>query len=349
MTMNIPPELERLMREAVERDASDLFLIPGEPATFRVNGLIERLERDPFTAQEITGIAVAIFGNENLTRVGNETGVIRRSCQLDDQIYGRVSLARAYGDYTISVARVGMAFMGVDELRLPTPMVDAILAPNGLVVLCGGVGSGVYTCAYSLLDHHNAQCADHICTVEPMVFGRMIPKRSIVQQREIGVDVPDCLTGISAAMNQDPDLLYVSEIKSLEELQACITAAVTGHLVLTVLNLRISPEAAVERLIDIFPEDIRDVSRKDLAKVLRCVSSQRLQRKDGGGREAAFGVLVPDDEMRRAIAEGRDVMDRKGPMPDGYQSIVDDIGRLRDEGVISKETASKTLDELHIL
>ena len=178
MTMNIPPELERLMREAVERDASDLFLIPGEPATFRVNGLIERLERDPFTAQEITGIAVAIFGNENLTRVGNETGVIRRSCQLDDQIYGRVSLARAYGDYTISVARVGMAFMGVDELRLPTPMVDAILAPNGLVVLCGGVGSGVYTCAYSLLDHHNAQCADHICTVEPMVFGRMIPKRS---------------------------------------------------------------------------------------------------------------------------------------------------------------------------
>jgi|TARA_B100000315_G_C14580397_1_gene590175 Tfp pilus assembly pilus retraction ATPase PilT len=349
MTMIIPPELERLMREAVEREASDLFLIPGEPPTFRVNGQIERLERDPFTAEEITGVAVAVFGNDSLSRVGKETGVIRRSCHLDDQIYGRISLARAYGDYTISVARVGMVFMSVEELRLPAPMVDAVLAPYGLVVLCGGIGSGVYTCAYSLLDHHNAQCADHICTVEPIVLGRMTPKKAIVQQREIGIDVPDCLTGISAAMNQDPDVLYVSEIGSVEELQACITAAVTGHLVVTVLNLRISPEAAVERLLDIFPEEIRDASRKDLAKVLRCVSSQRLLPKIGGGREAAFGVLVPDDEMRGAIAEGRDVMDRKRGMPDGYRSISDDITRLRDEGVISKETATRTLGELHVL
>jgi len=348
MSTNIPPELDRLIREAVQRDATDLFLIPGEPPTFRVGGLVERIETDPLSAVEVTEIAVAVIGQESLAQVGTETGAIRKSCHLDGEITASVSVARAYGDYTVSVALSGLLIFSVDDLKLPAAMVDAVLAPNGLIVVCGAVGSGFYTSTYALMDHRNSHRADHICTVENPILARLTAKKSIVQQREIGVDVPDGLAGIQAGLKQDLDMLYVSEIRSVEELQGCITAAATGHLVLTVLNLNISPEAAVERLIEIFPEDIREVSRKDLAKVLRGVSTQQLLPKIDGGRDAAIAVLVPDTEMRSAIAEGRDFMDRKGPMPEGCQSMADDITRLRDEGIISGETAGSALMEFQV-
>jgi len=169
------------------------------------------------------------------------------------------------------------------------------------------------------------------------------PKKALVQQREIGVDVPNALSGIEAARHQDLDVLLIGEIATVEELQACITTAETGHMVLTQLHAE-TPEGAIQRMIDVFPEDIRQVSRKALASVLRGVSAQRLLPKtDGKGRLAAYGVLIPDDEMRTAIAEGRDFMARKTPWPEGCQTMAEHIERLRAEGEITDETAERAL------
>ena len=164
---------------------------------------------------------------------------------------------------------------------------------------------------------------------------------AFVQQREIGSDVPDIVGGISAAIRQDPDVIMIGEIKCMEDLQAAVTAAEIGHLVMFQMHSK-TPEDAIQKIMGVFPEDIRDVSRRAFARVLRGVSAQRLlPRADRPGRAAAYGVIIPDDEMRTAIAEGKDIMTRRKPMPEGCRTIADDVRRLLSEGVISEETAEE--------
>ena len=347
MAVKLPPELERLVREAVERDASDLFLIPGEPPAMRLQGCLERTEAEPLTADEIEQMATAAIGKENMARIGTEIGTFGRWCGSPGEYSASICVARTHGEYSIAF-RVMLPYIPtIAEVSLPEAMIQAGQSPNGLVVFAGKVGSGKTTSLYSLVDHINGQTACHICTVEGHSHLYINPKKALVQQREVGVDVPNVLAGIEAAANQDLDVLLIGEITNVEELQAGITVAETGHLVITQLHPPASPEAAIQRMIDVIPEDVRAVSRAAIARVLRAVSAQiLLPRADGAGRVAAYGVLIPDDEMRQAIAEGRDFMARKTPMPEGCQTIAQDVQRLQKEGVIAAETAQEALANL---
>jgi twitching motility protein PilT len=196
------------------------------------------------------------------------------------------------------------------------------------------------------VDHINGHRACHICTVEDPVIVPIPAKKALVQQRCVGADVPNTLAGIQAAMRQDLDVLFINEIKTVEELEAVISVAEQGHLVITVFHAAATPEESVRRMIDVFPEDVRDVSRRAIAGSLRAVCAQRLLPRVGGSRVAAYAVLIPDDEMRNAIAGGRDFMKRENPMPEGCQTMPEHIERLRDEGVISGETAEKALGDV---
>ena len=195
--------------------------------------------------------------------------------------------------------------------------------------------------AYSALEYINANSACHICTVEDPILTKLTPKKALIQQREVGADIPHTLAGIHAARKQDLDVLFVSEITCLKELQACITVAETGHLVIMVLNAVSKPEEVIQRLLDVFPEDLKDVSRQALAGVLLGVSTQRLlPRIDKQGSVAAYEVLIPDQEIRQAIAEGTDFMVRAAHLPKGCQTLEQDIWRLQKEGISSPEIAS---------
>ena len=166
-----------------------------------------------------------------------------------------------------------------------------------------------------------------------------------MQQREVGTDVPSVLAGIQAGRRQDLDVLFVGEIGSVDELQACVMAAETGHLVITVLHAA-QPHEAIAKILDVFPDDLREIARKAVANVLRVVCCQRLLPKQRGGRVPAYGVLAPDEEMRAAIAEGRDFMARRTPMPESCRTMADDIAALREEGSITSETAEAALREI---
>jgi len=134
-------------------------------------------------------------------------------------------------------------------------------------------------------------------------------------------------------------VLLVSEIATVEELQACFTVADTGHLVLTQLHAD-SPEGAIRRMLDVFPDELRPTARKTLATTLRAVCAQRLlPRADGHGRVAAYGVLIPDAEMRTAISAGTDFMNRRLPWPEGCQTIAEHIHKLIADNVVSEEFA----------
>ena len=344
--VKVHPALEKYLREAIGKGASDLFLVPGEPVAMRVKGVIERTGGDVLGADEITAIATDALGRENLNKIGTEVAEIHRSCALEGDLNARISVASAYGQYTIAMQICAPQVASVEQIQLPQPILDAILGQKGLVVFSGLVGSGKSTTAYSVVDYINSKSACHICTVEEPVYVRLTPKRAIVQQREVGLDVPDTISGIRTAMVQDCDVIFVMEAKSLEQLEACVAAAEMGHLVITVFHSAATPQEIVRRIVEAFPEDQRGAMRSALAGVVKVVCTQTLLPGKERGRYAAYSALIPDAEMRRSIAEGKDLLLRKTPMPAGCQTMQQAIRRLEEEGVISEETARKALEEM---
>jgi len=346
MAIQLTPELERIIQDAVDRQASDVFLIPGEPVSLRRRGCIERTDADPLTAEEVRAIAAAAVGQETVDKLGTTLGEARTSCFLPGVINGRLTVAKAAGDCTLVMSLAYPIILDIGRTGAPEALLEAVQAPSGLVVVAGVMGSGKSTTAVSLVDHINATRPVHICTVEDPVIAYLTPKQALIQQREVGTDVPDTVAGIRAALRQDLDVLYLCELKSVEEVQGALTAADTGHLVLAVAHGR-SPEDVIQRFIDVAPPDMKRAFCRTLARTLRVVSVQCLLPKASGkGRVAAYGVLAPDDETRRAITEGADLANRGTPLPEGSFTLADGIRRLRDEGKVTAEAADAALAEL---
>jgi len=346
MAIHQTPELDRCLQEAADRGASDVFLLAGEPPCFRVKGSIERREGAPLSADDVREIARAAIGDERLGEIGAETGVQTTSCGIEGVVSGRLTVARSCGDYTLTVAILPGSVPDVTALGVPEALLQAALSPTGFVIFAGLTGSGKTTAAYSVLDHINAQRPCHICTVEDPIATHLASKKALVQQREVGIDVPDCVSGVVTAMRQDLDVLFVSEMKRVEELQACLRAAITGHMVFSHVHAG-TPEEAILRMIDVQPSETEASFCRLLSQALRAVSAQRLLPKASGkGRVAAYSVLIPDAEMRQAIADGHNVLDRSTPLPDGCQTMSEAIEQLRTDGTISDETAQDALVDL---
>lgn len=341
MIPSLSPELERLVRAALDADAGDLHLIPGEPPVLRVRGKLQRMEQEEISRETTREVAAMLIGEENMARVGSEIGEFQRSCGRPGEFNLSVAVARSRGGYTLAFRVAPCVIYAPEQLAMPKALIDAASAPCGLIVFAGLAGSGKTTLLYSLVDHINANEARHICTVEEPAHLCITPKKSLVQQREIGVDVPTRLAGIQAAMAQDLDVLMVGDVTNVEELQACLTVAETGHLVLTQLHAD-SPECAIRRILEVFPDEMRATAQKTLASVLQAVCVSRLlPRADGQGRVAAYGVLIPDQELCAAMASGTDFMSRKTPWPENCQTMKQDVERLLKQGTISEETAGK--------
>lgn len=348
MSIDIPEIIEKLLKEASAQGASDIHLIADEPPVMRIDGVLHRSESALLSADDIQKIAAAVIGQDNLDRIGGETGEAHRSLHLPEEVNALISVARAGGDFTIAIRMFVSHAAKPEELGVPEAMIKAAESPNGLVVVSGVVGCGKLTVATSLVEHLNINHHPLICTVEDPIIVNLTPKNAIIRQREVGLDVPDTVSGISAALKQDADVIFVSEIKNMEELQACISAAENGHLVIIVLYAS-TPEHAVRKMMDLFPEDIRKASLAALANSLRGVSVQYLwPRMDKPGRVAAFGVLIPDDEMRDVIVRGGDFMARTTPMPEGCQTLEEDLERLQRESVISPDTLQRALGNRYL-
>jgi len=345
MAIKQTPELERIIEQAHDRGqgVSDIHLIPGEPVCFRTRGCLERINEEPLTAAEVREIAREAVGEQDLARLGKEVGELSTSCGIPGVLDGQMTVAKSLGNVTVVIRLFPSTIPDVKRVGMPEAMLKALESPFGLVLFGGVTGSGKTTTALSALDHLNATRNIHICTIEDPVVIRLTPKQAIVQQREVGTDAPDVISGIRAAMKQDLDVLYINELKRVEEVEAAVSAALTGHLVITVVHGS-TPQELVQRLVDVQPAGTRDGFRKNLASVLRGASVQCLLPKaDGPGRVAAYGYVVPDDAFRKAIADGPDLTKGPTPLPEGCQSLGDGIRALRDDGAVTAETADAAL------
>lgn len=340
------PKLEQLVRESAAMGASDLYLVPGEPLTVRTGGQIQRTDGEVLTAAEISEMAAVALGADQLATIGTSIFELHRSVLLTGEMMVQLSVSLSCGQHTIWIQLCGPEIASVELLRVPEAILKAALSPSGLVIFAGLNGSGRSSTAYSVVDYINANRACRISTAENPVYMRFTPKKAIVQQREIGLDIPDLSFAALPEMIRDVDVFFMSEIMTLPDVNACVVTAETGHLVLTVLRVAPKPQQVIRRIIDVFPEDVRRLIAEQLAGSLSAICCQTLLPCSRGGRVAAYAVLVPDAEMRRAIAEGKDLTLRQSPMPPECQTMQEAIQSLLDQGDITAETARRALEEI---
>ena len=327
MAKTIDPQLENLLSQAVTLKASDLHLVAGEPPIFRVKGALQRADQDPLTAEDIASMVQTVIESwESAHGLGSQMAIV----EVPGVVEGRLCVTISEGAPTASIRILPSNLPTPASARVPAALLEAALAPQGLVVISGEAGSGKTTVAMILLEHVNTHLPARIHTIEEPVSFRLKAKQAVITQQSVGVDVGGFLPAMKAVLRMDPDVIFVGELRDIQTLEACVALAESGHLVITQVHASDPPDA-IQRMVDVHPEELRPIFRRRLAAVLRAVSSQKLLPLAGKpGRTAAYGVLVPDQEMRRAICEGLDPTERTSPLPPGCQTLSADIAALRD-------------------
>jgi len=293
-------EMNELMRLAVEEGASDIHVRVGAPPLLRVHGSLRPLECSPLTPDDTDSMMRAITSEENQEKVRSKGGT-DFGLGFGDVARFRVSAFRERGNVGIVLRLIPSRLMTLDQIGLPPEVKELLFRPRGLVLVTGPTGSGKTTTLASMLDVINRERDCHILTVEDPIEYYHPHRKSVVTQREVGVDVESFAEAVKRGLRQDPDVILVGEMRDLETMGAAITAAETGHLVFATLHTT-GAAATVDRIVDAFPTSQQEQVRMQLSMSLVAVLSQLLLvRKDRPGRIAAFEIMVSTPAIRAKI------------------------------------------------
>ena len=296
-------ELNDILKIALKGGASDIHLKSGLPPMFRVDGALVPLKNgERLMPEDIQAMADAIMNPVQKTRF-DETREV-------DLAYGIAGLGRFRVNAFQQRGTVGIVFRvipfgvkSIEHLHLPKAIQSIAMEQRGLVLVTGTTGSGKSTTLAAMIEYINANRTCHIMTIEDPIEFLIRDRRSIVNQREIGVDTNSFSTALRSALRQDPDVILVGEMRDFETIETAITAAETGHLVMSTLHTLDATET-INRIISVFPPYQQKQIRLQLASILKAVISQRLvPRADGKGRVPALEVLVTTARIRECIAD----------------------------------------------
>ena len=284
--------------------ASDVHLTVGIPPKMRVNGELISMEFDKLLPPDTKAVADTIM-NENQKNRLEEKGEVDMSFSIPDLGRYRVNVYHQRGSIAMAFRLVGTQIPSPDVLGIPSSVVDLSQRKRGLVLVTGPTGSGKSTTLASIIDNINKTRDAHVITLEDPIEYLHSHQMSMVNQREIGIDSQTYAGALRAALREDPDVILVGEMRDFETISVAITAAETGHLVLSTLHT-IGAASTVDRIIDVFPPDQQQQIRVQLSNVLEAVISQQLiPTKDGKGRVAAFEVMHANYAVRNLIREGK--------------------------------------------
>lgn len=332
-------DINTLLKEAVERGASDLHLTVGVPPLLRLDGTLVEMNQPAVKPEETSALTRQLLTKEK-TLIFEENGEIDTSYNHPGLGFFRVNCYRQRGVTNIAIRMLNAEVFSLDQLELPKPLATFALRNRGLILITGPTGSGKSTTLAAMIDLINAEKAYHIITLEDPIEYFHTRKKSVISQREIGRDSRSFPNALRAALRQDPDVIMVGEMRDLETISIAITAAETGHLVLATLHT-IDAAQTVERIIDVFPADQQRQIRAQLANSLGAIVSQRLiPRKDGTGRLAAVEILNCTPAIRNLIREGK-IHQIPSAIQSGskfgMQTIDKHLQMLYEAGLISKE------------
>lgn len=292
-----------LIRSGEAAGASDIHLTVGMPPIFRVDGSLLPQGDRPLTEDELAAAARVLADDEQLHELA-VAGEVDFAVTVADTVRMRCNIYHQQRHTAMALRLLPLIIPTADDLRLPPIVVAQADKPRGLVLITGPTGSGKSSTLAALLDHINHTKKRHIITLENPIEYVHTPDQCMINQREVGSDTGSFAAGLRAALRQDPDVILVGEMRDLETISTAITAAETGHLVFGTLHTK-GAANTVDRIIDVFPASQQDQVRIQLADVLECAIGQTLLPKRGGGRRAAFEVMVGTSAVRSLIRQNK--------------------------------------------
>lgn len=332
--------LEPLLAAVWSAGGTDLLLTPGAPPFVRIDGAITPLGNRPLEPGEVDKVVTGVLGKELTER-------FRQARQIDFA-FTWSSKARVRGNAFMQKGTSALA-LRVIPLQIPTlaglglpPVVSEwVRLPKGLVLVTGPTGSGKSTTLAAMIDHINTHRAVHVITIEDPVEYIHSHKRAAVNQREVGDDTPSFAAALKAALREDPDVVMIGEMRDPESIQAALTIAETGHLVFASLHTNDTAQT-LDRIVDVFPSGQQPQIRLQLTHTLVGVLNQQLVPKIGGGRVAAFEVLVGTSAVCNLIREGKTRQIRNlvsTGQRNGMQTLEANLTELVAAGTVAHEEA----------
>jgi twitching motility protein PilT len=296
-------EMNDLLDHVVDQNASDLHLQVGQPPTLRLSGSMLPIDGPALTPEDTEKLMQSITPDSHISNVklngGTDFGFA-----FGEKARFRVSVLRSKGNFGMVLRQIPFKMFGLRDIGLPDKIRELLYRPRGLILVTGPTGSGKSTTLASMVNYINEHRDGHIITIEDPIEYYHAHKRCVVTQREVHVDVPSFSEAIRRALRQDPDIILVGEMRDLETIEAAISAAETGHLVFGTLHTN-SAAKTVDRIVDAFPANMKDMIRTQLASSLVAVISQVLCKKVGGGRVAAYEIMVNTTSIASLIRENK--------------------------------------------
>lgn len=343
-------EIDALLRLLATRNGSDLFLSTGAPPSARFDGVLKILSDQPFKPGEIAAIAASIMDAEQRLEFDRELEM-NLAMSLPGVGRFRVNIFKQRNDVSIVARNIKLDIPRYEDLHLPPVLLETVMLKQGLMLFVGATGSGKSTSLAALIDYRNRHGSGHIITIEDPIEFIHRHKKSIINQREVGVDTRSFHAALKNTLRQAPDVVLIGEIRDRETMEHALAFADTGHLVISTLHAH-NAHQALDRIINFFPEERHTQLLHDLGNNLKAFVSQRLVRTRDGQRRAAVEVMLGTptigDLIRRGeLDELKTIMEKSGEL--GMQTYDGALFALVVEGVIDEAEALKYADSVNNL
>jgi twitching motility protein PilT len=332
-------QIDPLLAQAVENDASDIHLQVGRAPLLRINGKLSEIATAPLT-DELLSSALQEVAGDVWSQLGSERSL--DMSHSSPKARWRVNIFYQQGHLGAVFRKIPEDIPTLSDIKAPVPLIGFAREARGIVLVTGPTGSGKSTTLAAMVDLVNSERQEHILTIEDPIEFVHKAKKSLINQREIGRDTPGFAPALRDALREDPDIILVGEMRDLETISIALTAAETGHLVFGTLHTSSAP-STIDRIVDAFPAEQQQQARIMLANSLVGVVSQALiEKSDGSGRVAAHEIMVNNNPVRAHIRKG-DTTKLRGVLQTSFESGMQTLDRslayLVGENLITEDAA----------
>ncbi|MCF6465643.1 type IV pili twitching motility protein PilT [Clostridium sp. Cult2] len=344
-------DLIDLVKHGVDYKASDIHITVGIPPVFRIDGSLVYFGENILYPENTKALVQQVLDMRELEEL-EQNGELDTSYSSSGIGRFRINAYKQRGSYGMAIRIIPLRIPTMDKLGLPNIVKELAMLPRGLILVTGPTGSGKSTTLASMVNLINEEKNCHILTLEDPIEYLHKHNKSIVNQREIGSDTNSFSNALRAALRQDPDVILVGEMRDLDTMSIALTAAETGHLVLSTLHT-VGAAKTIDRIIDVFPPHQQQQVRVQFSSVIQAIISQQLLPKsNGNGRVAAFEIMVATPAIRNLIREEKihqiDTSIQTGGKQ-GMQTMDSSLLELYNNGIISKDTILNQAINLHII